>query len=49
MENDAKRNGKMYLAALFGASVAQISGFYYGIYMVEDWGWDVCEPFSYTF
>jgi hypothetical protein len=48
MEGEAKQRGVVFLTALLVASIVQIGAFYYGIYMVEEWGWDVCEPFSYT-
>jgi hypothetical protein len=48
MEREAKSRGVAFLFLLLGLSIVQLGAFYYGIYMVDEWGWDVCEPFSYT-
>ncbi|CAD8144267.1 unnamed protein product [Paramecium octaurelia] len=49
MIGQAEQTGYRWLTLLFVLSVLQIGAFYYGIYMVDEWGWNVCEPFTYTF
>jgi hypothetical protein len=48
MEVDAKKNAFIWVGGLFTLSVTQFMAFYYGIYMVEEWGWDTCEPLTYS-
>lgn len=48
MVTESEKIGYRWLSMLFILSLIQIGAFYYGIYMVDEWGWNVCEPVTYT-